>query len=442
MKQPSANLSARASAIAILNEVITYGHSLNALLIKLNNNKNTGQHALVQELCYGVLRWYWQLDGVLRLLMKQPLKEKDSDLKILLLLGIYQLMYMRIAPHAAINETVNVTREIKKPWATKLVNGVLREFQRQQNNLAEKIQQAPLLCYSHPRWLLKLLQHAWPQQWEQIAAANNQRAPMTLRVNGLKQTREDYLQQLLQAEISAQPVADTTMGITLDKPCDVFQLPGFKEGYVSVQDMAGQLSAELLELETDQYVLDACAAPGGKTAHILETETDLAHLTILEIDPLRLKRIAENLQRLQLSNIKLTLHCADATKPDTWWKGQWFDRILLDAPCSGTGVIRRHPDIKLLRRAEDITALAQLQMELLKALWPLLKPGGILLYATCSILPQENSDVIKLFLENHHDAKEKIINAEWGIPVTVGRQLFPQPNGHDGFYYAKLIKME
>lgn len=432
---PPASISKmRTSAVYILKEVILRGHSLNA----------SQQPALIQELCYGVLRWYWQLNGIADMLLQHPLKAKDQDLKIVIMLGIYQLMYMRIAAHAALNETVNVARELKKPWAVKFINGVLREFQRQQNTLQEKINNSVVLKYAHPKWLIKLLQQAWTTQWQEILSANNERAPMILRVNRLKISREDYLQELIQAEIKTTAITHTTAGIMLEKPCDVAQLPGFNAGWVSVQDSAAQLAAELLELKPGLSVLDACAAPGGKTTHILETEPDLKQLTILEVDPERLQKITSNLQRLGFNtdDSRLILRCADANKTADWWNQKYFDRILIDAPCSGTGVIRRHPDIKLLRRSEDIANFAQQQMTLLNNLWPLLKPGGILLYATCSILPQENVEVVQEFLRQHSDAKEIPIQVPWGISMKPGRQLFPQINSHDGFYYAKIIKTD
>lgn len=436
------HLSTRVIAANILNEVISAGRSFNTVLNEYLTQLPSKQHALIQELCYGTLRWYWQLNGIINMLLKHPLKEKDSDLKMLLLIGIYQLRYMRIPPHAAINETVNATHELKKSWASKLINGVLREYQRQQKSFVEKINSSPLLYYAHPKWLLKLLQQAWPNCWEDIAMANNQHPPMTLRVNRLKQSREDYLKKLSDLKIKAYPAEYTELGITLEKPCAVTQLPGFNEGFVSVQDAAAQLAADLLELQPELSVLDACAAPGGKTTHILETETHLKQFTILEIDSERMKKIAENLQRLGfiVDNKKIMLHCADANHPTHWWNKKHFDRILLDAPCSGTGVIRRHPDIKILRRSEDILNFCSQQLQLLNHLWPLLNKNGILLYATCSVLPQENMNIFTEFLTQHPDAQEKPIIAEWGVACEIGRQLFPQKNGHDGFYYAKFIK--
>jgi len=291
--------------------------------------------------------------------------------------------------------------------------------------------------YSHPYWLIKRLKQAWPEHWQQVCAANNERAPMSLRVNAQRNSRDDYLQQLTAADISASNCPHSVYGIKLEKPANVETLPGFGDGLCSVQDEAAQLAATLLQLEPGQHVLDACAAPGGKTCHLRELEPQLASLTALELDAERATRIHQNLERLQL-NAKVVE--GDASQPEQWWDQQHYDRILLDAPCSATGVIRRHPDIKLLRHDEDIAALAELQLQILSALWPLLKPRGILLYATCSVLPDENEQVLEKFLSQHSDVEILPIDADWGLAGPAGRQLFPQPQGHDGFYYARIQK--
>lgn len=435
-------MNVRTSAAKILVEVLSDKHALNIVLAEQNKQyTNPQDRGFVQELCYGVLRWYEQLDAILKLLLKHPLKAKDGDVKALLLLGIYQLLHLKTPPHAALNETVNAVRDLKKPWASGLVNGVLRQFQREQAELLAKVNQTASARYAFPRWLLKQIQQAWPEQWEQIVIASNQRPPMTLRVNQNKASREQYLTQLTAKEIAATPAMHTTNGLTLAEPCDVAQLPDFFAGAVSVQDAAAQLAADLLMLAPAQRVLDACAAPGGKAAHILETETQLAQLCVLDIVAERLKKIKETFARLNFTDEqKIILRCADATQPEQWWDGQQFDRILLDAPCSATGVIRRHPDIKFLRRAADIAELAKLQNQLLTALWPLLKPGGVLLYVTCSLLPQENTQVLEEFLAAHPDAQEQPIPADWGIKTAIGRQILPEIGGMDGFYYARLVK--
>lgn len=433
------NPSPRKQAAKILTDIFINYTSLNkslATAFKLINNEHK---SLVQEMCYGTLRWYWQLDALSRLLIKKPLKEKDMDIYALVLIGLYQLMHMRTAKHAAINETAEAARELKKPWAVGLINAVLREFQRNSETLLSDIANNPAAQTAHPKWLLKLLQKSWPHAWSAIIEANNQHPPLTLRVNRLQQTRASYLDTLKEQGISAHPSLFASHGITLEQPQDITQLPGFAAGEFSVQDEAAQLAANLLDLAPGQTVLDACAAPGGKTAHILETEPHLADLYAIDIDEERLIKIKENLQRLGLTQ-KAKLICTDASQPLTMWTEPLFDRILVDAPCSATGVIRRHPDIKWLRRAEDISTLSQLQLQLLKNLWPLLKQNGLLVYATCSVLHQENSDVVSTFLAEQADAEEKLIDTDWGISANVGKQLFPQNKGHDGFYYACLKK--
>lgn len=433
--------SSRVLALQIISAVLIHGQSLNqALTENLNDHP---ERSFIQEICYGVIRWYLQLIAIVQTLLYKPLKTNDKDIEILLLIGLYQLIYMKLPQHAAVNETVKVTRELKKSWASKLVNGTLRQFLREQETIIKKIEQVPSAQHAHPEWLLKILQIAWPDYWEKIITANNQRPPMTLRVNALQTTRSEYLAKLTTKKIAATTLDLLSNSILLTTPCDVGKLPGFNAGKVSVQDAAAQLAAMLLELESEQNILDACAAPGGKTAHILETQPKLKQLVILDKDKIRLKKINDNLQRLQLSALtNLKIQAADAVQPETWWDNTLFDRILLDAPCSATGVIRRHPDIKLLRRAQDITNCAHLQLQLLTALWPLLKPNGILLYATCSVMPAENWEVLQKFLALHANAREKVIEADWGIPMPIGRQILPGENNMDGFYYARIVKKQ
>jgi 16S rRNA (cytosine967-C5)-methyltransferase len=433
-------VNTRAQAAKILIEVLQKQRSLSAAMAAVTEKNNKG---FIQELCYGVLRWHGQLDAIAKKLLEKPLKEKDRDIYILILIGLYQLLHLQTPAHAAINETVAAARDLKKIWATGLINALLRRFQREQISLLNIVEKDLLAHYSHPAWLLKILQQAWPEQWETIVNANNQRPPLTLRVNQLKITRDDYLHLLTQQNIAAQIIEATTAGIVLAEACDVTKLPKFVEGFISVQDAAAQLAAELLELQPQQLVLDACAAPGGKTAHILETEANLGELVVMDIEEKRLEKIKDNLNRLQPSpalsgtlshrergHPLVKLLCADAAQPQAWWDGKLFDRILLDAPCSATGVIRRHPDIKFLRRAEDIQQLAAVQEQLLNALWLLLKPDGILLYATCSVLPQENNLQIEKFLAAHKDASKKM-----------EQQIFPGENTMDGFYYAQVKKI-
>ncbi len=367
-------------------------------------------NAFVQELVYGTCRYYFYLKELLKKLLQKPLKKDDLDIELLLLVGLYQLIYLDVAQYAAINETVEVARELKKAWAVKLVNGVLREFLRQKEILLS----VPDPYFAHPQWLYEKVLAAWPEHYTQILQANNARPPMTLRIN--------------------------LASIVLEKPKPVEEIEGFKEGKVFVQDAAAQLAANLLELKPDQLVLDACAAPGGKTTHILELEPQLKQLIAIDCEEKRLVFIKENLNRLKLNHLPVDVLLADAGKPDAWWDKKLFDRILLDAPCSATGVIRRHPDIKLLRKPNDIAKLVQQQKHLLNTLWSLLKPDGLLLYATCSIFPEENVEIISEFLTTHTDAKELKIEASWGVAQKFGRQILPGMDNMDGFYYARLVK--
>lgn len=395
--------------------------------------------SLLKELCYGTCRRLPRLEALAGALLKQPFKKRDSDVHALLLVGIYQLLYMRIPAHAAVGETAGAARLLGKEWATRVLNGCLRRLQRESEELQAAVDLDESVALEHPPWLLNALRTAWPEQWRAIAAANNEPGPMTLRVNQRHNDREAYLQQLTEQGLSGHLCLHAPDGITLDAPCDATILPGFEEGHVSVQDEAAQLSAALLgpalAPRPGAHVLDACCAPGGKTAHLLE-QFDIA-LTAIDSDNQRLGRVDDTLNRLGLT---AELQHADATQQD-WWDGAPFDAILLDAPCSGTGVIRRHPDIKKLRRKEDIRQLAKLQRQLLDNLWPLLRPGGTLLYATCSVLPEENAEQIKAFLDRTPDAEVTTPNdVAWGEPSGQGRQLFPAQSSHDGFFYARLEK--
>lgn len=445
---PKPTKSERLAAVQILQKVIVEKRSL---------SEGLSSGGLTQEICYGTLRWYLKLEELLKVLLKKPLKEKDIDIHLLLIIGLYQLLHLRIPEHAAVSETVQVAHELKKSWAAKLINGVLREFLRKKASLIAIIDKNPAAQYSHPPWLYHAIRQAWPHHWQHILQANNQHPPFTLRVNLNRQKREAYMPGELHLYNSC--------GITLAEAQNVDNLLGFHDGCVSVQDGAAQLAAGLLELRSDQVVLDACAAPGGKTAHILETEPQLANLIAVEKEAKRATKIEATLKRLgfnapisdlkqnafkhdevilhKSANLSLltTIIIADAAKPETWWNRQLFDRILLDAPCSATGVIRRHPDIKFLRQPKDIVASAKQQLNLLNTLWPLLKPSGILLYATCSIMPEENVQVIQQFLANHSDAEEYVISANWGLAQIHGRQILPGMNNMDGFYYARLKKL-
>ena len=431
-------MNPRLAAARALATVLQGKASLASSLPPLLDKVEPRDRGLAQELAFGTARWQPRLQLLAEKLLQKPFKAADRDVEALLLVGLYQLLHTRIPAHAAIGETVACVDKLKKSSLKGLLNGVLRNAQRDHAALFAELDRDPVLHTAHPRWLQKRLKADWPEHWQAICAANNQHPPLILRVNRRQARRESYLAELHNAGIEAAPCIFSRDAIRLLQPCDVKTLPGFMNGRVSVQDEAAQLAADLLDLAPGQRVLDACAAPGGKTCHLLETEPGLQEVIALDLEPSRLARVEENLARLQL---QATLVAADGRDVAAWWDGKPFQRILLDAPCSATGVIRRHPDIKLTRQAEDIAALATLQGELLDALWPTLEVGGVLLYATCSVLPQENSDNIAAFLQRTPGARELDITASFGLKQAHGRQLLPQADGHDGFYYAKLIKI-
>lgn len=431
-------MNPRLAAAKALTAVLNGKASLNSSLPLQLDKVEARDRGLTQDLAFGTARWQPRLSALANKLLQKPFKAADADVEALLLVGLYQLLYTRIPAHAAIGETVGCADKLKKPWAKALLNAVLRNAQRESETLLTELEHDPVVRTAHPRWLQKSLKAFWPEQWEAICAANNAHPPMILRVNRRHHSRDAYLQLLVEAGIEAQPCTFSQDGIVLAEACDVRNLPGFAEGWISVQDEAAQLAADLLDLAPGQRVLDACCAPGGKTCHILEVEPKLAGVVAVDLEAKRLVRVRENLERLGLS---AELIAADGRDTATWWDGKPFQRILLDAPCSATGVIRRHPDIKLTRQPDDIAALATLQGELLDAMWPTLDVGGILLYATCSTLPTENTEVIEAFLARTPGARELDIAGQFGLKQPHGRQLLAQQGGHDGFYYAKLIKI-
>ncbi|WP_282177653.1 16S rRNA (cytosine(967)-C(5))-methyltransferase RsmB [Vibrio nereis] len=424
-------MNVRAAAANVLFLVVDKGHSLSSALPAAQQKVRPRDHALLQEICFGALRYLPRLESIANELMDKPLKGKQRVFHHLILVGIYQLSFMRIPAHAAVGETVEGTKELKGPRLRGLINAVLRNYQRNQEELDAMAVSHDAGKYGHPSWLLKLLKSSYPEQWEQIVEANNNKAPMWLRVNHQHHTRDEYQALLKNENIDSTAHSEANDALRLAAPCDVTLLPGFDKGWVSVQDAAAQLSINYLTPQDRELILDCCAAPGGKTAHILE-RTQGCDVVAIDCDETRLKRVHENLERLKL---QAKVICGDARNPQDWWQGEQFDRILLDAPCSATGVIRRHPDIKWLRRGEDIAALAELQSEILDAMWQQLKPGGTLVYATCSITPQENKEQVKAFLTRTTDAQLEGSDAE-----NPGRQIFPGEEGMDGFYYAILKK--
>ncbi|WP_419737194.1 16S rRNA (cytosine(967)-C(5))-methyltransferase RsmB [Pseudomonas sp. COR18] len=431
-------MNPRLAAAKALAAVLSGKASLNSSLPAQLDKVEARDRGLTQDLAFGAARWQPRLAALAARLLQKPFKAADTDVEALLLVGLYQLLYTRIPAHAAIGETVGCADKLKKPWAKGLLNAVLRRAQRESTELLAELERDPVVRTAHPRWLQKSLKAFWPEQWEAICAANNAHPPMILRVNRRHHSRDAYLRLLSDAAVAARPCDYSRDGIVLDEACDVRNLPGFAEGWISVQDEAAQLAADLLDLAPGQRVLDACCAPGGKTCHILEAQPQLAGVVAVDLEAKRLLRVRENLDRLGL---EAELIAADGRDTASWWDGKPFQRILLDAPCSATGVIRRHPDIKLTRQADDIAALASLQGELLDAMWATLEVGGILLYATCSTLPTENTEVIEAFLARTSGARELDIPGSFGVRQPHGRQLLAQEGGHDGFYYAKLIKI-
>lgn len=388
-----------------------------------------------KELCFGFCRQYYRLEIIAdALLDKRP---KAIEVWVVILLGLYQLYFMKKPDYAVVKETVALLESIKKTWAKGLVNAVLRTFCREQEALITKLQANASYEYGHPQWFVKQLQKDWPNDWQQILRANDEHAPLSLRINQQRVSREDYLSRLEQAEIKAMPLQYARMGIQLETPCDVHELPGFSEGDLSVQDESAQLAISLLDLQPGLRVLDACCAPGGKTCHILEEESQLESCLAIDLDERRLKRVTENLKRLHL---KADIQQADGLKPADWWSGKSFDRILLDAPCSATGVIRRHPDIKMLRTSDEVNDIVSLQKQLLESLWPLLAPGGLMVYATCSIFSKENEAQIASFIAAQPDCEWLEEIKPWGHCTGHGWQILPGDFNSDGFFYSVLRK--
>ena len=427
------SVNIRALAAKCCYAVIDQGRSI-ADELPFQQSKVEGKDkALLQELCYGVLRYLPELENHVRHFVDKPIKGKQRVFHFLLLVGIYQLKYTRIPDHAALNETVAATGPLKNKHMKGLVNAVLRNYLRDPEVSNNSLNEA--IIYNHPSWFINKIKDGY-DNWQDILKSNQEKPPMWLRANQLKVSPEQYVKLLENAEIEVECIDKASKAIKLEQPVDVIRLPGFEHGDVSVQDAAAQQAARLLDAKPGEHILDCCAAPGGKTCHVLETSPNIASMTAIDIDESRLSRVQENLTRLSLP---AKLIAGDATNPELWWDGKQFDRILLDAPCSATGVIRRHPDIKWLRKSDDIEALARLQADIFKKMWSLLKPGGTLLYATCSILPQENALQVEQFIAEQQDATLIELPEYQG---KIGWQILPNESGMDGFYYAKLQKSQ
>ena len=424
----------RLAAVHALSEVLDENKNL-ADSEALSRLRDSRDNALARNLAYGVLRWLSALEWLASQLLTKPLKKREVEVQRLLMLGLQQLWHDRTASHAAVNETAECARLLGKPWAVGLINAVLRRFQREQESFLIKMEQTEKR-FAHPNWLLKEIQRDWPEHWQEIIDANNRQAPLWLRINR-QQADETVLRgDLKDAGFEIGDHEYACDAISISPAAAVARIPGFEKGWLSVQDPAAQLARDLLDPRSGDRILDACAAPGGKTAHLLESCQGI-ELTVLDRQAQRIEKIDQNLRRLGLNAISIV---ADATAIEAWWKGEKFHKILLDAPCSATGVIRRHPEIKWLRSSGQVDTVVQTQAGLLAALWPLLEPGGILVYATCSILKRENSQQIQRFLGQHTDATVEVPSAEWGMASPFGRQILPGEARMDGFFYAVLRK--
>lgn len=436
------HLNTRAAAAKLSWNIIDKGQSLDAAIAGFFelSDYSPQDRGFIQELVYGVCRWYGELDAVANTLLKSPIRNKDRVIHFVLLVGLYQLRHLDTAEHAGVDETVSACKQLDKQWAKNVINGCLRNYLRAPENSIISDDTANL---SHPDWIKAAIKSAWPDHLDTILNANNQRPPMCLRVNKRQQSRDQYLEILANDGISAKADPYSKDGIILGQACAVSALSGFDEGTCSVQDTAAQIAADLLLPESDPEsadltILDACAAPGGKTAHLLERCDNNATVHALDISERRCQQLESTLARLQLN---ADIRVADATKMPSWNPPQnGYDRILIDAPCSGLGVIRRHPDIKHHRRPTDIDTLEIVQAKILDGLWPLLKPNGLMLYMTCSVLPKENEKQIIKFLKRTGDAKLLEIQHPNGLNLEHGVQTLPGLHGMDGFYYCLLGK--
>lgn len=421
----------RAVATQTLLTVLHQGRSLNDAL-------DNSASPLLKELVYGVTRWYWWLNAHAESLLSKPLRQKDADVMVLILVGLYQLIELRVPVHAAINETVNACEQLGKSWSKGLVNAVLRSYLRLPDD--SSIEFSDEAKYSHPSWLISLIRDCWPIQWREVLMANNERPPMVIRVNRLRTNRSTYLKEMTRGNLNGTADPLSGDGIILDTPVSVRELPGFFEGLVSVQDTAAQWAASILPVTPNDRILDACAAPGGKLTHILEAHPILGEVVAIDISPTRVKLVKENLQRL---GFKAKTLAADAADLPAWWDGQQFDCIVIDAPCTGTGVIRRRPDIKHLRQPGDLHKLVHQQAVLLERLWQTLALDGYLLYITCSILKAENGRQIERFVTSRDDVNVCTLDLPMGVkgmPDHFGLQTLPGVHKVDGFFYSLLRK--
>ena len=432
----------RVQSSLVLNQVIHGKHSLDRAIEQAHKDIEDNEKPLLANICYGTLRFYWELKAKIDQLLSQPLKKKDKIIENLLQSAIFQIDKTRIPDHAVVSQTVEASRKLNKGHFSSLINGILRTYLRSDRDI-EKITEE--IKFNHPNWMIEKIKQDWPLNWEQILKKNNDRAPMWLRVNQKKIETKKYLKQFLtdESKIEADNMQLNDYAICLKTPISVKYLPGFEEGYVSIQDGAAQLAVDVLLENKSGRILDACAAPGGKTAQLIENIDSTSTVTAIEIDSKRAELINENLLRLGHST---EIIVDDASDIESWWDSIFFDLILLDAPCSSSGVIRRHPDIKHLRRKDDIYTFQKKQLKIISAMWKILAPKGRLLYVTCSIFKEENDEVMNQFLEKHDNValQDLLLNnniLEKMIKTRYGYQLFPGTINTDGFYFSCLKKL-
>ncbi len=421
------------------------GSALDKPLAQGKQGLSEVDQSFLSALAYGTLRRMPRHNAVLMKLLRNPKKPLNPMMRALLTVGLEQMVATRVPEHAALDATVAASRLVNQAKGSGFLNAILRRYQREHKEIDASLENNEAFKWAHPQWLIDKLRTDWPDDWKPMLDANNGQPPLVLRVNKLKTSREDYLKMLHSVDINAAAISAVPTGILLDEPCGVDTLPHFEDGFVSVQDSGAQCAAGFMDLsasttESPLRVLDACAAPGGKAMHMMELAPTI-HLTALDIAADRLEKVTENADRLGFSP---DLVAGNAVEPEIWWDGKPFDRILVDAPCSGSGVLRRHPDIKMLRRPKDARTFPVFQREILNQLWPLLAPGGRMIYATCSVFPEENEAFVASWIPSAKDAQSTPL--ECPLPnaksLNLGVQILPRATGSDGFYYAAVLKQK
>jgi len=437
MTKSARGAAPRAIAARALDLMLSRGRNLDRALAEAGlDSLGARDRSLANALAYGAVRNQLRNQRIIDQLVARPFRRRDSVIAALISVGLFALTESRRPDYAIVSATVAAAPELGRPQMKGLVNALLRRFLRERDELLAHANQYDEARWLHPEWLITQIRKDWPNDWQEILTAGNQQAPMWLRINLAHTNRNDWLARL-GTETVALP-EQFPAAVMLAEPMPVDDLPGFRDGDCSVQDIASQAAAVLLKPQPGMRVLDACAAPGGKAMHILEHCPGIRELVALDESSARLERVKENFRR---SGIEATVIQGDARKPEAWWDGKLFERILLDAPCSATGVIRRHPDIRYLRKQADIEQLAKQQYKMLQALWPLLKPGGLLLYSTCSLLRAENDQVVERFVQAKADAKIVAIKMDISgstFDKSAGLQMLPGRIDNDGFYYALI----